>query len=340
MSDDQAAEAPPQKQKKTRSFTSLTIFALLAIALALLGWWYVAGGGEDSFSSMFSQDRAAQTSAPQAIDMQAIADRLSALESATLALEAARSEHEMALSSMDEFARQEDVLQSAALLRAEIRATRDAFPKTIELEHSQAALALRLLELAEIEHRLLGDSKALVSLIKRVQALLRGHPHALDLHVDLVRLSEDIAAAEPSGQLELAETLRALSRNAGKVPLIESQFDMKAEASSGLMERVAAGLRSLVRIRRLDSPDGADIVTRAPLVLALERMQVALLRREHIAFERERAFAVDWAQQHAEMESPLTRELLAALETLEGVDLGVQRDDFGSLIARLGELQE
>ncbi len=338
MSDEQA----PQEKKK-RSFASSAIIALLVIASALALWWYLAG--DVSIRTIFGQAAALEDTVPaaelterRATEIEALERRLGALETAALALEAARSEHEAAFASMSEFARQEDVRQSAARLREEIRATRDSFPKTLELEHSQVALALRLLELAKLEHGIFGDSKALASLLDRVQALIRDHPDALDLRVDLARLADDIAASEASDRLELAKALRGLTEQAAKVPLRQSQFDMELPASAGFLDRIAAGLRSLVRVRRLDSTDEQDTVTRAPLVLGLERMQVALLRRSQQTFERERAFVIDWIEQHAETESALTRELMAGLGVIDGVAIGVQRDDFDLLIARLGEL--
>ncbi|MCY4278604.1 MAG: hypothetical protein OXE81_12370 [Gammaproteobacteria bacterium] len=341
MSDEQAAEAPQASKK--RSFAPWLIVASLVLPLALVGWWYFAG--DAGVSGLLSEGRASKVPETQAtdavgIDIQALETRLSALESATILLESARVEHEAAMASFGEFARKEDVRQSAALLREEIRAMRGSFPETLELEHSQAALALRLLELAEIEHRLFGDSKALAVLIARVQALLRDHPRALDVRVDIARLGEDIAAAKTLDKLELAVALRDLVQDAAKVPLGQSQFDIVAASSAGFLERLAASLGSLVRVRRLESPDEQRMVTRAPLLLGLERMQVALLRRKQAAFERERASAIDWIEQHAEMESALTRELLAALHALDGVRLGVQRDEFDSLMMRVGELIE
>lgn len=338
MSDEQAPQA-----KKKRSFTSLAIAVLLVIASALALWWYLAG--DVSIRGMLGRAIEPAETVPAAAptghrvtQLEALERRLSALETASLALEAARSEHEAALASMSEFARQEDVRQSAARLREEMRAMRDSFPKTLELERSQVALALRLLELAKLEHRIFGDSQALASLLNRVQALIRDHPDALDLRVDLARLADDVAASDASDRLELAEILRALTEKAGKVPLRQSQFEIEAQASAGFFERLVAGLESLVRVRRLDSTDEHRMVTRAPLVLGLERMQVALLRRSQQTFERERAFVIDWVERHAEPESALTRDLLAGLGAIEDVPIGVQRDDFEVLIGRLGEL--
>ena len=179
----------------------------------------------------------------------------------------------------------------------------------------------------------------MVSLIDRVQALLREHPLAMDLRVDLTRLSEDIAASTSGGLLEIFNALQTLTEQAAGVPLAKSQFEVVAEESVGFLDRMAAGLSSLVRFSRLDTPDEGE-VSRVQLVLAFERMQVAVLRRDEVAFEGERALASDWLRRHAQTEDTLVQRLLTGVESLEGTRLGVQRQEFADLIDRVGEIVE
>ena len=337
MSDEQQAE-----QKKKAPLKSWALGLLLVAVIVLGAWWYFLGGGGALVQRVLPQEAALEPSerTPQLMQAEALEHRVNALETAALALDVAQKAQGARLASLDEFARKQDMQESAARLREEIRATRASFPKTLELEHSQAALALRLLELAEIEHRLFGDSPALVSLIERVEALLRNHPLVIDIRVDLARLAEDIASSDASGQLEMAEALQLMTEQAARVALRPSQFDVTQEDSVGILDRLAAGLKSLVRISRHDASGEPEALGRVQLMLALERMQVALLRRDQVAFERETRFASDWLQRHAHAEDALTQELLGGIGALEVAAPGVQREDFADLIARLGPLAE
>ena len=334
MSEQQTS--PPAKK---RAYKSWLVGFLLLIVLAAVAWWYFIGRGEGLLRGVASGEVVPDAPGAREGGIAVLERRLATLETAVLALEARAQTHDSALAALSEFARQDDVQESTSRLYAEIRAVRESYPKALEIERSQAALALRLLELAEIEHRLFGDTGAVVSLVNRAQALLREHPLAMDLRVDLTRLSEDIAASTSGGLLEIFNALQTLTEQAAGVPLAKSQFEVVAEESVGFLDRVATGLSSLVRISRLDTPDEGE-VSRVQLVLAFERMQVAVLRRDEVAFERERALAHDWLWRHAQVEDTLARTLLTGLEALEGTHLGVQRQEFADLIGRVREIVE
>ena len=340
------SDQPQPRAKKAANYKSRAWGLLIIVVLALAAWYYLSGGAGDLLRGVLSEDAVPEPSATpaqkaaQVVPDTRLVQRLDALETATLRLESAQEAQGELLASLDRFAQKADLNDSAARLREEIRAMRDSFPRTLELEHSQAALALRLLELAEIEHRLFGDSSALVSLIERVQALLRDHPLAMDIKVDLARLGEDIASSTTSDRLQLAESLQAMMREAAEVPLRPSRYEAGRSDAAGILDRVAAGLKSLVRVSRLDASDDGHVLNRVQLVLALERMQVALLRRDETALARERSFALDWLERHAQLEDARTQALLSEISALDMVDLGVQREEFASLIERVNGLVE
>ena len=338
------APAPPQKR---RSFKSTFVIALLVVLLGLFGWWYLFGGGDGLFSGLFSDPVEPETTfvpveplPPQVQASALIEERLERLETLAISLDAARREQQEILGSLEDFARTEDLQASSSRLRAEIRAVRASFPEAAELERSQVTLAWHLLQLAEMEHRLFGDAGAVASLLERVGHLLRDHPPAIDLMVDLARFEQEMKESQALGLLEVSEELAVMGELAARIPLLQSQYDPIPETSSGILDRVGAGLRSLVRVQRLEAGDPQDEVSRLQLMLGLERMQVALLRRDGLAFEQERAAMVVWLEDHAQMDHQDSQELLSRLAELEETDLGVQAVDFASLLSRLGELAE
>ncbi len=96
----------------------------------------------------------------------------------------------------------------------------------------------------------------------------------------------------------------------------------------------------MVRIERLNPRERQVSVSRLQLLLALERMQVALLRRNEAAFEQERSAMLTWLAAHLQAEHADTQALQARLNTLAGIDFGIQDVDFASLIERLDNLLE
>ncbi len=343
MNDIETRAAPQER----RSFKSTALIVLLVVLLGLLGWWYLLGGGGNVLANLFSDPDEVQVTSvpadPLPIPVQPsalIEARLERLETLALSLDAARREQQEMLVGLQGFVSAEDLQASSSRLRAEIRAVRASFPEAAELEWSQVTLAWHLLQLAEIEHRLFGNPQAVASLLERVGHLLGDHPAAMDLMVDLARLEEEIRESQAPGLLEVYEQLAIMGELAGGIPLRQSQYDPIPETSSGILDRVGAGLRSLVRIERLESGDTRDEVSRLQLVLGMERMQVALLRRDGAAFEQQRTSMVTWLKSHAQMDHRHPQELLARLANFEEIDFGVQEVDFNALLSRLGALVE
>lgn len=339
---DVKSQAPPQGK---RSFKSIALATFLVAILGFLGWWYLFGGGRELAQGLSTEQPEpeaasvpvrAQPEQPHPV----IEERLTALETLTISLDAARREQQALIEVLQEqdFVRSEDLQVATSRLRAEIRALRASFPEAAELERSQVTLAWHLLRLAETEYRLFGNAMAVASLLERVGFLLSDNPLAFDLIVDLAKLKQDIEASQASGVLEVSRELSAMSELAARIPLAKSQYDPTVESASGFLDRMGARLRSMVRIEKLESADQEDEVGRLGLMLGIERMQVALFRRDGAALEREREHLTAWLERHAQMEHQDSQELLARLEALASIDLIVRAVDFAPLIARLGEL--
>lgn len=333
----------PTSSKKTLGFKSIALMSFIAALIVILGWWYLFGGGKQVLSDQAEPESTlvpAESLAPAAEAGAPVDQRLETLENLANSLTAAQTEQQALLESLQGLVRTEDLQASATRLREEIRAVRTSFPEAQELERSQLTLASHLLQLAEMEHRLLGNGKAVASLLERVGQLLSVNPSAIDLMVDLAKLEQEMRASQTPGVLEVSEELAAMGELVSKIPLRQSKYDPIPASSSGILERLGAGVRSLVRIERLESGDAQDEISRLQLLLGLERMQVALLRRDSAAFERQRTSMVAWVEDYAQTDHPDSQDMLARLAALQEIDLGVQAVDFASLLTRVGALAE
>lgn len=341
---DVGTQAPAKKRRSVKS-TFLIVFVL--VLLGFFGGWYLLGGGGKVLAELFSDSAEPESTIvsvepdpPGVEESRVVEERLEKLETLVISLDNARREQRELLGSLQDFVRSEDLQASSSRLRAEIRAVRASFPEAAALEGSQVTLAWHLLQLAEMEHRLFGNAATVSSLLQRVGHLLRDHPPAMDILVDLARLEEELSEPQALGLLEASDEFTAMGELAARIPLLQSEYDPIPRTATGILDRVGAGLRSLVRIERLEPRDAQYEVSRLQLMLGLERMQVALLRRDGAAFERQRASMLAWLEGHAQMGHQDSQDLRARLENLKEIDLGVQAADFASLLARLGELVE
>ncbi len=334
----------PSPSKRTLGFKSIALITFLAVLIVILAWWYLFGGGRAVFAGFFSDEAEPETTSvpaePPPPREEASAPIDQRLETLANSLNAARTEQQALLESLEDFVRTEDLQASAARLREEIRAVRASFPQAQELERSQVTLAWQLLQLAEIEYRLFGNRQGVASLFERVGQLLRENPSAIELMVDVAKLEQDMKESQVPGVLAVSEELAAMGELVVKIPLRQSEYDPIPGNSSGILERLGAGLRSLVRIERLESGDPQDGVNRLQLLLGLERMQVALLRRDGSSFERERTSMVAWLERYAQTDHQDSQDMLIRLAALQEIDLGVQPVDFASLLTRVGALVE
>lgn len=334
---------PPSQPQKRGGFKSIAVTAFFVALLGFLGWWYLFGGGQEVFDGLSSPQAEPETEnipmAAQPTQSDSMfEERLRSLETLAVSLDAARREQQALVEGMQDYVHSEELQAATSRLRAEIRAVRASFPEAAELERSQVTLAWHLLQLAETEHRLFGNGKAVASLLERVGYLLGNNPSALDLMVDLAKLKQEMEESQAYGVLEVSQELRAMSELAARIPLARSQYDPTPESASGFVDRMVAGLRSLVRIEKLESGDHEHEFSRLQLLLGIERMQVALFRRDGAALAQERVSLTAWLERHAHMDHPDSQDLLARLQALEEIDLGVHAADFSPLIARIGEL--
>ena len=336
-----------EKPATTSSKRGLKSFALtlVVLLLGLSAWWVLMGPGKDLVPrSIFEGQEAAPEptteleSAPIYLVAGGVEERLEKLETLAISLNSSLGEQENQLALLDEFARSEDLQASVERLRGEIRGVRDAFPEAAELERSQINLAWHLLQLAELEYRLFGDTQTVVSILERAQNLLRHNPEAIDLLVELATLAHEIEESKGLGLLDVSEELRAIEELAVKLPLAASNFQSAQEEPSGLLARLGAGLRSLVRIERRSPSNAISEVNRLQLLLGCERMQVAALRRDGEGFHRERESAIAWVDDYADLESAEGKELLERFKGLQTSSLDLATVDFHAPLAELAEL--
>ena len=321
------------------------VLTLVVLLLGLSAWWMLMGPGKDLLPSWIFPDQEATLEPAGAIEIVptyplagGVEERLEKLETLAISLNSSLREQENQLAVLDEFARSEDVQESVARLRGEIRGVREAFPEAAELERSQINLAWHLLQLAEMEYRLFGDAQAVVSILDRAQNLLRHNPRAIDLLVEIATMAREIEESSAVGLLEVSEELRAIEDLVVKVPLAASDFQSVQAESSGVLARFGAALRSLVRIERRSPPNAFSEVNRLQLLLGCERMQVAALRRDAEAFYRERESAIAWVERYADLESAEGKELLERLKGLQTSSLDLATVDFHAPLAALAEL--
>lgn len=333
----QDEESQPTSGSWRRSF----LITLMVLILGALAWWFLMGAGNQILSDILSSGEDPSPGAintSQQPDPTALPDeqqqRQEGVEALASALESSRQQFESQLASLDEFARVEDL----ADLRGEIQRVRESFPEGTELAKSQIHLSWHLLQLAEIEFRLLGDKEAVLALLSRIRNLLGENTEAIDILVDLGTLAREIEESKESGLLEQLNELRAIEQLAVEVPLAASEFRIASTAPQGFLSRVSSGLRSLVRIERRSSADEIQDINRLQLLFMCQRMQVAALRRDAGSLHSERELAADWIQRHAESNDPLAKELLSRLDALRQLNQEFVLVDFTAPLTRLADM--
>lgn len=340
MSESEKAVSASSK-KGMRSF----VLTLVLLLLVLAAWWYFTGPGKEFLPDLLSPG---EESAPDRHDPLVdafvsqpstdAAQRLAKLETLAVSLDGSRRTLEAELSTLEEFARAEDLQASVTRLRGEIRGVRESFPEAAELEGSQITLAWHLVQLAEIEYRLFGDAEAVSSILTRVQNLLRDNPDAIAVLVDIGTLAHEIEESSSLSLLAVEEELRDIEALSLGVPLAASEFRAEAPDASGFFERLGSGLRSLVRIERRVAETAESQVTRLQLLFRCQRMHLAALRRDGGAFHRERLSAIDWLDKYADHESEEAIELRDRLEGLRTQGFERATLDFSEPLADLAEL--
>ena len=320
--------------------------AYLALLLALAAG---AFGGYQYWQGLAREERIAKL-----LEARAAASRATAIE----ATEELRSELARLRQGQE---RQEQALAKARAALAEaVAATRAARPARPAEWH-----------LAELEHLLRGASLRLVferdvrgarSLLESAEDIL-AELDDFALHEVRTLVVEDLAAlaayqgADVQGVFLRLEALRerlsdlptALPEFTGPgqaatpASTIDSAVDENAETS--FLAAGLARLKGLVRFRRHEGPIPQPLLSpreaeylQQHLLLAVDRAQLAALRRHQAVFDASLAAADEWLAAYADGEQPVVRDLRAELAQLRQAELASAPPDVSRPLARLRSL--
>ena len=338
-----AAAGPPRRPRTGRGVAYLALLLVLG-AGTFAGYQYWLGLERDARIADLAE----------LLEQRTEAGRAAALESEELRTEIARLRQGQA--------DQEQALADARSALAEaVAATREGQPprpvewRIAELEHLLRGANLRL-----IFER---DANGARSLLESAEEILI-ELDDFTLHEVRALVAEDLAAlaayrgADVQGVFLRLEALRGRLRDlpmnlpeftgadqaATPSPATDAAVDENSETSF-----VAAGLarlKGLVRFRRhegaalrpLLAPQQAEYVQQH-LLLAVDRAQLAALRRHQAVFDASLAAAEEWLAAYADGEQAIVRELRAELAQLRQVDLASAPPDLSRPLARLRQLR-
>ena len=339
-----AAAGPPPRPRTGRGVAYLALLLVLA-AGTFAGYQYWLGLERDArlvdLAKLLDEERAE-------------ASRAAALEREALRAEIAHLRQEQA--------DQEQALADArGALADAVAATRSAQPprpvewRIAELEHLLRGANLRL-----IFER---DASGARSLLESAEEILV-ELDDFTLHEVRALVAEDLAAlaayrgADVQGIFLRLEALRGRLRDlpmnlpeftsadqaATPSPATDATVDENSETS--FMAAGLARLKGLVRFRRhegaaprpLLAPQQAEYVQQH-LFLAVDRAQLAALRRHQAVFDASLATADEWLAAYADGEQAVVRDIRAELAQLRQVDLATAPPDLSRPLARLRELR-
>lgn len=339
---DRAAEAPRRRGRSGRGV------AYLALLLAL------AGGAVASYQYWLgmTRDERMAALADELVEVGRAARRAdaSARQTAQLRTELAR-------------VRQEQERQELA-----IEETRGSLAETVTAARERQPPGPLQWRIAELEHLLRGANQRLVlerdvpgarRLLESADEVLA----ALDdfaLHEVRALVAEDMAALAAYRGADLQGVflrLEALRDGLRDLPLRLPEFTRANQASSqpvasdentkqSLFGAVLARLKGLVRVRRHDGaalrpllpPEQAEYLEQH-LLLALDRAQLAVLRRHQAVFDASLATADEWLADYLDTEHDAVRRLRAEFAELRQVDLAGAPPDLSRPLARLRQLR-
>lgn len=339
-----AAAVPPRRPRTGRGVAYLALLLVLA-AGTFAGYQYWLGLERDVRIADLAE----------LLEQRTAAGRAAALESEELRTEIARLRQGQA--------DQEQALADARSALAEaVAATREGQPpRPVEWR------------IAELEHLLRGANLRLVFErdVRGARSLLESAEEILielddfTLHEVRALVAEDLAAlaayrgADVQGVFLRLEALRGRLRD---LPMNLPEFTSADQATtpspatgSAVDENsetsfVAAGLarlKGLVRFRRhegaaprpLLAPQQAEYVQQH-LFLAVDRAQLAALRRHQAVFDASLAAADEWLAAYADGEQVVVRDLRAELVQLRQVDLASAPPDLSRSLTRLRQLRD
>lgn len=343
---DRAAEAPRRRGRSGRGVAYLALLLALAGG-AVAGYQYWLGMTRDERMAALADELVEVGRAARRADA-------SARQTAQLRTELAR-------------VRQEQERQEQA-----IEETRGSLAEAVTAAREQQPPGPLQWRIAELEHLLRGANQRLVleGDVPGARRLLESADEvlaALDdfaLHEVRALVAEDMAAlaayrgADLQGVFLRLEALRDGLRDlplrlpeftrsnqaSGQQAASETPADENAEQS--FFGAVLARLKGLVRVRRHDGaalrpllpPEQAEYLEQH-LLLALDRAQLAVLRRHQAVFDASLATADEWLADYLDTEHDAVRRLRAEFAELRQVDLAGAPPDLSRPLARLRQLR-
>ncbi len=339
---DRAAEAPRRRGRSGRGV------AYLALLLAL------AGGAVAGYQYWLGLTRAER--------MAALADELAEVGRAARRADASARQAAQLRTELARV-RQEQERQEQA-----IEETRGSLAEAVTAAREQQPPRPLQWRIAELEHLLRGANQRLVLErdVPGARRLLESADEALAalddfaLHEVRALVAEDMAALAAYRGADLQGVflrLEALRDGLRDLPLRLPEFTRANQASSqpvasdenaeqSLFGAALARLKGLVRVRRHDGaalrpllpPEQAQYLEQH-LLLALDRAQLAALRRHQAVFDASLATADEWLADYLDTEHDAVRRLRAEFAELRQVNLAGAPPDLSRPLARLRQLR-
>ncbi len=297
-------------------------------------------------------------------DAEARVEALVSTEISAVRGEASRREEAMRLALGAVTEELQRVREALAEQQAALADTRSALAEAKAARPVDGPPSPRQWKLAEVEyllsvanHRLhlQRDATGAVALLERADELLADLDDFVFHDVRALLTAERLALrtfedVDTQGLfLRLEATKGLLDRLPLRLPeyVAEDSADQAAaDAEESMIDSLLSRLGSLVRFRRHEGetirpllpPDQAEYLEQH-LILALERAQLALLRRDQRIYASSLQSARQWLHRFVDPERAAVVEATRELDALIAVDLGAELPDISTSLARLRELR-
>ena len=343
-----ASPAKPRARRRGRGLAYLALFVALA-----------AGAGYIYYLYWLHQDREARVAA--------LADELT---------EAGRTSPQWDdLSAKTDELRAEVAQLRQALQRQQqvLEETRTALAKATAEARGQQVPGPRAWRIAELEHLLRGANQRMLMDrdVRGARQLLRAAEDLLAelddfaLHEVRALVAEDVAALGRYRGVDVQGVflrLEALRGAIGSLPVRLPQLsdtregqapaanaaDVPEDAAEGsFLDALLGRLEGLVRFRRHEGeavrpllpPEQVEYLEQH-LLLAVDRAQLAVLRRDQAVFDATLAAADEWLEAYLDPASETVRRVRAELDSLRQVELATPPPDLSRPLARLRQLRD
>ena len=295
-------------------------------------------------------------------DAEARVEALVGTEISAVRGEASRREEAMRLALAAVTAELERVREALAEQQAALAGTRSALAEAMAARPVDGPPSPRQWKLAEVEyllsvanHRLhlQRDASGAVALLERADESLADLDDFAFHDVRALLTTERLAlrAFEDVDTQGLFLRLEATKGLLDRLPLRlpeyvaeDSEEQTAADVDESMIDSLLSRLGGLVRFRRHDGetirpllpPEQAEYLEQH-LVLALERAQLALLRRDQRIYASSLQSARQWLHRFVDPERTAVVEALRELDALVAVDLGAELPDISGSLSLLRE---